>query len=220
MNFKFRTPPYPLQSIPRSNCRCGYIRTWIVIQRRWPDSTIQAIAHTSCSLTPAEQNYSQIEKEGLALIFAVKKFRKYIHDRHFTLLTDHRPLLLIFGSRKGIQIHSENRLQRWAAALLGYDFKIEHRKSTDFGQADALSHLISHAAPDEEVVAALQADFDIQSLTSHLPVTFDKLRTVSQKDKLLQTVKQYIKASRISKLSTSTQTGLSLKVSTDDESPS
>jgi hypothetical protein len=42
--------------------------------------------------------------------------------------------------------------------------------------------------------AALQADFDIQSLTSHLPVTFDKLRTVSQKDKLLQTVKRYIKA--------------------------
>jgi hypothetical protein len=168
-----------------------------VIQHRWPDGTIKAIAHASCSLTPAEQNYSQIEKEGLELIFAVKKFHKYIHGRHFTLLTDHRPLLSIFGSRKGNPVHSANRLQQWAAVLIGYDFKIEYRKSTDSGQADALSRLISsHATPDEEVVVtALQADFNIEMLTNHLPVTFDKLRTVSQEDELLETVKRFIKSS-------------------------
>jgi transposase InsO family protein len=165
-----------------------------VIQHRWPDSSVKAIAHASCSLKPAEQNYSQIEKEGLALIFAVKKFHKYIYGRHFTLLTDHRPLLSIFGSRKGIPVHSANRLQRWAATLLGYDFKIEYRKSTDFGQADALSRLISsHPTPDEEVVvAALQAEFDMEMLTSYLPVTFGKLRTTTQKDELLQSVKEFI----------------------------
>ena len=180
-NLKFRPPPYPLWSILGSNCRCGCIRVWIgaVIRHRWPDGTMKAIAHASCSLTPAEQNYDQIEKEGLALIFAVK-FHKYIYSRHFTLLTDHRPLLSIFGSRKGIPVHSANRLQWWAAALLGYDFKIEYRKSTEFGQADALSRLIStQATPNEEVVvAALQADFNIEMLTNHLPVTFDKLRSL------------------------------------------
>ena len=89
-------------------------------------------------------------------------------------------------------MHSANRLQRWAAALLGY----EHRKSTEFGQAHALSRLISsHATADEElVVAALQADFDIQLLTSHLPVTFDKLHSISRQDEVLGTVKEYIKA--------------------------
>jgi len=96
-----------------------------VIQHRWPDGSVKAVAHASFSLTPAEQNYSQIEKEGLALIFAVKMFHKYIYGRHVTLLTDHRPLLSIFGSRKGIPVYSTNRLQRWAAALLGYDLKIE-----------------------------------------------------------------------------------------------
>jgi hypothetical protein len=113
-----------------------------VIQHRWPDESVKAIAYASHSLTPAEQNYSQTEKEGLALIFAVKKFHKYIYGRHFTLLTDHRPLLSIFGSQKGIPVHSANRLQRWAAALLGYDLKIEYRKSGDFGQVIKYSNLI------------------------------------------------------------------------------
>jgi hypothetical protein len=81
--------------------------------------------------------------------------------------------LSIFGNCKGIPVHSANRLQRWAATLLGYDFRIEYQKSMDFGQANALSHLISaQSAPDEEVVvAALQPEFDMDMLTSYLPVT-------------------------------------------------
>jgi hypothetical protein len=59
-----------------------------VIQQRWPDGSIKVFAHASCSLKPAE-NYSQIKKERLALIFSVKKFLKFIYGRPFTLLTDH-----------------------------------------------------------------------------------------------------------------------------------
>jgi len=87
---------------------------------------VKATAHASCSRKPAEYNYSQTE-EGLALISAVKKFHKYFYGQHFTLLTDHRLLLSIFGSRKGIPVHSANRLQRWAATLLDYDFRTEYR---------------------------------------------------------------------------------------------
>jgi hypothetical protein len=80
-----------------------------VIQHRRADGSIKAIDHASCLLKPAEQNYSQIE-EGLALIFDVKEFYKYIYGRHFTLLTDHRALLSIFGNRKGISVYSANLL--------------------------------------------------------------------------------------------------------------
>ena len=63
----------------------------------------------------------------------------------------------MFEIGKGIPVHSANRLQRWAANLLGYEFRIEYIKSTDFDKADAFSRLISsNSAPGEEVVIALK----------------------------------------------------------------
>ncbi|KHN83806.1 Retrovirus-related Pol polyprotein from transposon, partial [Toxocara canis] len=69
------------------------------------NGSIKAVAHASRALTPAEQNHSQIEKEGLAVTFAVMKSHKIFFGRHFTLLTDHRRLLGIFGSKKGVPKH-------------------------------------------------------------------------------------------------------------------
>ena len=66
------------------------------------DGKLKPIQHVSRMLLPAEINYLQIEKEGLAILFAIKKFHKYVHSREFILQMDHHPLLAIFGSKKGI----------------------------------------------------------------------------------------------------------------------
>lgn len=95
-------------------------RIGAVMQHKMSNGSIKAVTHVSRTLTPAEQKYSQIEKEGLALIFAVTKFHTYVYGRHFTLLTDHQPLIPIFGSKK----HSAKRLHCWSVILLVYDFKI------------------------------------------------------------------------------------------------
>ena len=50
------------------------------------------VAYASCSLTPPERQYSVIEQECLAVVFAVKHFRHYLLGRPFSLHSDHQPL--------------------------------------------------------------------------------------------------------------------------------
>ena len=139
-----------------------------VLLHRFPDGSTKAVSHMSRSLTPTEKNYSQIEKEGLALVFAVHKFHKMIHGRKFLLQTDHKPLVAIFGAKKGIPVHTANRLQRWATTLLGYDFTLEYIPSSKLGHADSLSRLIAtHSIPDEDIViSSVAVDTEVERVLS------------------------------------------------------
>ncbi|EFO85571.1 hypothetical protein CRE_29108 [Caenorhabditis remanei] len=168
-----------------------------VISHQFPDGSEKAIYHISKALTAPQRNYSQIEKEAFGLITAVTKFHRFIHGRHFTLRTDHKPLLSIFGEKKGIPVYSANRLQRWAIILLNYDFNIEYINTHDFGQADALSRLISEQIQQKEcedrVIAQIESEVvtNLVSTCEQLPVTADMVRSYSRKDKLLADVFQY-----------------------------
>ncbi|BHF58195.1 hypothetical protein SprV_0100114500 [Sparganum proliferum] len=169
-----------------------------VISHTFPDGSEKAIMHASRTLTPAEKNYGQIEKEALALVFAVKKFHKLLYGRHFTLLTDHKPLLSIFGSKKGIPVYSATRLQRWATILLGYDFDIRYYRTTDFGQADTLSRLISNQQEPEEdtVIAAISIEDDVRRQLSDvirgIPVTVADIRHATEQDPVLRQAITYV----------------------------
>ncbi|PIO64870.1 hypothetical protein TELCIR_13484 [Teladorsagia circumcincta] len=153
--------------------------------------------HLSCksALTPAQKKYSQIEKEAFALIFAVQKFHRFIHGRHFTLMTDHKPLISIFGNKKGVLVYSANRLQRWATMLLNYNFSIQYVNTKDFGQADALSRLISShtSEPEDRVIAATDTEITAEILDNcnHLPVSFKAIQAATSYDPILAQVINY-----------------------------
>jgi len=53
------------------------------------DGTDKPIAFSSRTLAAAEKKYSQIEKEGLAIVFGVKRFHQYLFGRQFTIVSDH-----------------------------------------------------------------------------------------------------------------------------------
>ena len=56
----------------------------------------------SCSLAPVE-NYSQIDKETLAIVFGVKNFHQYLFGRKYIIKSDHKPLQHLFGEREAFQ---------------------------------------------------------------------------------------------------------------------
>ncbi|BHF65822.1 hypothetical protein SprV_0200883500 [Sparganum proliferum] len=161
-----------------------------VISHTFPDGSEKATMHASRTLTPAEKNYEQIEKEALDLVFDVKKFYKLLKGRHLTLLTDHKPLLSIFGSKKGIPVYSAGRLQRWAT-IFAYDFDIRYCRATNFGRADVLSRFISNQQKSEEdtVIIAISIEDDVRRQLSDairgIPVTAADIRHATEQDPVL-----------------------------------
>ena len=176
-----------------------------VLLHRLEDGSTKTIAHASRSLLHAERNYSQIEKESLAIIYAIKKFHRFIHGRIFTLLTDHKPLLTIFGSKKGIPTHTANRLQRWSTILLNYNFKMEYISSKNIGHADGLSRLIRKCAEplEDTVISALREEKELSGVLCNaireLPVTLDDINKAAETDEFIVKMKKQVQLNEQSK---------------------
>ena len=98
-----------------------------VISHVMDDGCEKPIAYTSRSLSAAERNYAQIDKEGLAIVYGVKKFHHYLYGRQFTIVSDHRPLQHLFSETKSIPVMASARIQRWALTLSAYNYTIQYR---------------------------------------------------------------------------------------------
>ena len=105
------------------------------------DGSERPIAYTSRSLSSTEQRYSQLDKEGLAIIFCVKKFHQFLQGRSFVIYSDHQPLKYLFDSNRPTPVLASGRIQRWALMLGSYQYVIQYRPGTKMGNADGLSRL-------------------------------------------------------------------------------
>ena len=107
----------------------------------FPCGDERPIAYASRSLNSSEKNYSQIEKEGLAIIFGVTKYYMYLFGRKFTLRTDHKPLLKIFALDSATPVLAVAHLQHSSLLLSSYQYDIEFKPSAKVASSDALSRL-------------------------------------------------------------------------------
>ena len=102
---------------------------------------LKPLSYASCSLKPAERNYAQVDREGLAVYWAVRHYRQYLYCRKFELHTDCSALTKIFGPKNDLGGCAIGRLNRWAAQLMEYEFDIFHIKGASNKLCDNLSRL-------------------------------------------------------------------------------
>lgn len=97
----------------------------------------KVVAYWSQKLSSAQRKYQTTERECLAVILAIEKFRPYIEGVKFTVITDHASLLWLRNLKD-----PTGRLGRWALRLQVYDFTLRHRKGKFMVVADALSRAV------------------------------------------------------------------------------
>ena len=161
-----------------------------VLAHRNSDGIEQPIGFVSRSLTKAEKAYSQIEKEALSCIFGINRFHTYLYGHHFTLITDHKPLLSLFKEQKAIPHQASGRIQRWALVLAGYEYTISFRPTESHSNADALSRLpLQHA--DEPVPAVPETVLLLEQLDEG-PFTAQQVKYYTARDPCLSQVLSFV----------------------------
>lgn len=123
------------------------------------NGVLRPISFKSRVLTKAEQNYSQIEREALAIVFGTNKFQQYLLGRQFELRTDHKPLLAIFDPLKPVPAILSNRLKKWRLSLAAYNFTISHIPGKSNTIADFLSRSPVDGIPTENEMVTEQVLF-------------------------------------------------------------
>ncbi|BES99282.1 Hypothetical Protein NTJ_12100 [Nesidiocoris tenuis] len=164
------------------------------------DGHERPIAYASRALTPAESNYSQLDREALAIIYATTHFFNYLYGKRFVLVTDNEPLSRIFHPDRPLPQMTSARLLRYASFLSGLDYTIRCKKGQDNKNVDCLSRApactsgnISAIAIDEEV-NTLYAETLLQISSS--AVTAETVAEETARDPELQTIMQELRNSR------------------------
>ena len=147
------------------------------------------VAFASRSMTDPETRYAQIEKELLAVLFALERFNQYVYGKDVTVESDHRPLEFIM--KKPLSA-APPRLQRMLLRLQKYTFTLKYRPGKELVVADTRSraYLPTHSYSTEEDIACY-----VHTIMSNLPVSDQKMSEIqleTEKDETMKQLKQTI----------------------------
>ncbi|CAN6547343.1 unnamed protein product [Malus baccata var. baccata] len=114
------------------------------------------IYYASRTLNDAQLNYSTTEKELLAVVFALDKFRSYLLGTKVIIYTDHAALKYLFTKKE-----AKPRLIRWMLLLQEFDIEIRDKKGSENVVADHLSRMVH----EEDVVPIIETFPDEQLMS-------------------------------------------------------
>lgn len=155
------------------------------------------VAYASRTLSPAEKNYSQIEKEMLAIVFACHRFKQFIEGNKSTIHTDHKSLINIFN--KPI-LDVPKRLQMMMLHIHRYNLELVYVPGTKLIIADTLSRqpcnaYDSDSESDQVTNTNIFNNIAVISLRDQVKVSdkrLEDIKTATDEDQGLQQIIQYI----------------------------
>ena len=161
---------------------------------------LKPVAYVSRALTPTEQHYAQIEKELLAIVFAMERFHTYVYGRNVSVETDHKPLISIV---KKSLTSAPRRLQRMLLRLQNYDYSLTFKPGTQVIIADTLSRAFppvycksqsEYFAEDVAAVTNINSGGDETKYIIASSTVQDLIRSAAATDELYLALKAQIKA--------------------------
>ena len=149
------------------------------------------VIYVSRTLTPAEEHYSNIERELLGVVFAMERLHNYVYGKPVRVQTDHKPLETIWKKRIAT---ASPRLQRLLLRLARYEIQLEYIRGKKNSIAEALRRVdpLSPEPQDEN----MQIDaILVHQITNAIPATdnrLDRTRIATTADPTLNQLWQYI----------------------------
>lgn len=144
----------------------------------------KVVSYASRSLGDVESRYSQIEREALAVRWAVEHFHLYLSGLDFVVITDHKPLVNIFSN---VLAKPSPRIERWCLRLQQYNFTVIYQPGVN-NPADYISrHPLKSDSVKNEKVTEEYVNF-VSEVSCPKAVTLQEIEKATKSDSLLQSL--------------------------------
>ncbi|XP_055542786.1 uncharacterized protein K02A2.6-like [Wyeomyia smithii] len=172
-----------------------------VLSHRLSNGLERPIAFASRSMSPTEQRYPQIDKEALAIVWAVKIFFYYLYARQFTLITDHKPLTQILNPTKSLPTLCISRMANYADYLSNFNFEVVHKSTKENVNADYCSRIKRNddgvnnlCLREGRSIGADEFEIFVLHQIAQLPINAEQIARETRKDPSLGKIVQLLEA--------------------------
>ncbi|CAN6583601.1 unnamed protein product [Malus baccata var. baccata] len=151
------------------------------------DKRPHVIYYASRTLNDAQLNYSTTEKELLAVVFALDKFRSYLIGTKVIVFTDHAALKYLLTKKE-----AKSWLIRWMLLLQEFDIEIRDKKGSENVVADHLSRMVHN----KESLPIVETFLDEQLLSIKISLEPTYLQGLACHEKIKQILEKTIGPTR------------------------
>jgi len=164
-----------------------------VLMQKQPSGEMRPVAYASRSMTETERRYAQIEKEALAITWALEHWAEFLIGMRFKVETDHKPLIPLFSTKLIDELPV--RIQRFRMRLMRFDFAIAHVPGKLLYVSDPLSRSPQGTTCKSWDDLHDEVECYVNAVLVTLPASdqrLDEIRSELKNDDTLKTAMHYV----------------------------